>query len=110
MAAGLLPAQEDLDAGRICVRFDGDDGDMSVEDRDDVHQLTVQEWRTHVVPEEHARSIRRALAAVADAARTVDLEVAAARAAGLSWADIGKAAGITRQAAHDRWGPAPAKS
>ncbi len=96
-------AEEDLSQARICVPLD--DRDVWIDDRPDVAELVVQEWSTHVVPDEHGRSIRRALAAVADAARTVDLEVAAARAAGLSWADIGAAAGITRQAAHDRWGP-----
>jgi len=104
------PAEEDLAAGQICASLSGNAGDLCVEDRVDVLELMHEEWRAHIVPEEHARSIRRALAAVADAARTVDLEVAAARAAGMTWADIGKTVGITRQAAHDRWGPAPAKS
>ncbi len=99
------PAEEDLAAGLIHAPLDADTGSVWVDDRDDVHELMLAEWDTHVIPGEHARSIRRALAAVTDAARTVDLEVAAARAAGLSWADIGAAAGITRQAAHDRWGP-----
>lgn len=99
------PAEEDLAAGQICASLAGDAGDLCVEDRDDVFELMHGEWRTHVVPDEHARSIRRSLQAVTDAVHTVDLEVAAARAAGLSWAAVGEAAGITRQAAHDRWGP-----
>ena len=77
------PAQEDLSTGRICVPLGGGGGDIVVEGGVDVHELMFQEWRTHVVPEEHTRSIRNAFATIADAARTVDLEVAAARAAGL---------------------------
>lgn len=34
----------------------------------------------------------------------LDLEVAAAHGAGMSWAEIGRVVGITRQAARDRWG------
>ena len=99
------PAEEDLGAGRIAVPLDGGTTDVWVEARDDVLDSVVEEWERHVIPGEHERSIRRSLAAVRDATRMVDLEVAAARAAGMSWADIGKAAGMSRQAAHERWGP-----
>lgn len=34
--------------------------------------------------------------------------VAAAKAAGASWADIGRAVGISRQSAHERWADKPA--
>lgn len=57
---------------------------MTVEGRDDVHEL-MEEWRTYVV--------RHALQAAAEAARMIDLEVAAVRTAGLSWTGIGKAGG-----------------
>jgi hypothetical protein len=40
----------------------------------------------------------------ADAERELRDAVIAARANGRSWARIGLAAGITRQAAHERWG------
>jgi hypothetical protein len=39
----------------------------------------------------------------AQAGRRLDKTVAAAKAAGATWADVGRAAGITRQAAHERW-------
>src|SRR5579875_2602218 len=42
--------------------------------------------------------------AIRGAQQQLDLEVAAARTAGLSWADIGRAAGMTRQGALSRWG------
>ncbi len=102
------PAEEGLEAGRIGVPLDGGTADVWIEERDDVLDLVVEEWERHVIPGQHERSIRRSLAAVMDATRMVDLEVAAARAAGMSWADIGKAAGMSRQSAHERWATGPA--
>ena len=37
------------------------------------------------------------------AGHRLDKTVAAAKAAGASWADIGRAVGISRQSAHERW-------
>ena len=51
----------------------------------------------------HARSIRTAVNAINQAQQTLDVEVAAARATGMSWAEIGRAAGVTRQGARERW-------
>jgi hypothetical protein len=48
------------------------------------------------------------MTALAEARARLDVEVAAAvrqaRAAGLTWEDFGQAFGISRQAAHQRWG------
>ena len=40
----------------------------------------------------------------ADAANQLDRAACDARHAGASWAQIGDAVGLTRQAAHQRWG------
>jgi hypothetical protein len=68
-----------------------------------VEDSIYQEWRGHLEP--------RALAevrAAAESVRKTDYQladaVARARADGRSWADIGAAAGITRQSANERWG------
>ncbi len=57
---------------------------------------------------------RMALAAVSEAVKGVDraqalLEatVVLARGAGATWAQLGEAAGMSRQAAHERWGCIP---
>lgn len=39
----------------------------------------------------------------AQTGRRLDKTVAAAKAAGATWADIGRTVGITSQAAHERW-------
>lgn len=44
-----------------------------------------------------------AAVAYRDAGDQLDAAVGRARAAGASWTDVGKAAGITRQSARERW-------
>ncbi|TWE07395.1 hypothetical protein [Rudaeicoccus suwonensis] len=102
-------AEEDLAQGRIYASLD-DEGSVFIDDRDDLFELIRTEWRQHIEPEDHERSIRAALDGVTKAKQLLDLEVAAARASGLSWAEIGRVAGITRQAARDRWGTSPAST
>jgi hypothetical protein len=62
-----------------------------------------EEWRGHLPPPELV-----AVAAAAGAARTaaadLDDAVRRAHASGASWAAIGAAAGMSRQAANERWG------
>lgn len=50
------------------------------------------------------RAIYRAAQAVKDADTDLHAEVAAAREAGVSWTVIGAALGVTKQAAHSRFG------
>lgn len=96
--------EQDLDRRRIYAPLD-EEGSVFVEEREDeLYDLLRAEWREHIAPEDHARSIRTAATAIIDTQQQLDLEVAGARTAGLSWAEIGRAAGITRQAARERWG------
>lgn len=97
------PAEQDLAQHRICAPLD-DPWSVDIADRDDLEELLLAEWRTHIEPEDHARTIRAALDGVTAAKQLLDMEVSAAHAAGISWAEIGRVAGMTRQAARDRWG------
>lgn len=61
------------------------------------------EWRAHL-PAPSLYEVR-ALAAEARAVQDrLAAAVAHARAEGATWADVGDAAGMTRQSAHERWG------
>lgn len=73
---------------------------------EEVEEAMSREWRQHAeqgrvleVVRERAREVAAAQARLAEAVR-------AARSAGRSWAEVGEAAGISRQAAHERWSKA----
>lgn len=57
--------------------------------------------------EAHLGIVARISAEIADAHDRLEAAVRDARADGATWAQIGAAAGITRQAAHERWGHLP---
>ena len=69
-----------------------------------VEDAIQAEWEIHVAPHEAMGAVRRAAEDANGARRRLDAAVRAARGAGASWADIGRATGITRQSAHERWG------
>lgn len=75
-----------------------------------VEETAHTEWRRHLEPHEAAAAISRAAEAVALHQRELDAAVLDARRRGLSWEKIGGAAGISRQAAHERWGRLAARS
>jgi hypothetical protein len=60
------------------------------------------EWRGHLPPRALA-DVREAAEDVRKAQARLDDAVQRARGDGISWADIGDAAGMTRQSAHERW-------
>jgi hypothetical protein len=69
----------------------------------DVEDAIHEEWRAHIAPSEAVLGVEAAAREHRQAGTRLDKTVAAARAAGASWADIGKAVGISRQSAHERW-------
>lgn len=69
-----------------------------------VEEALHAEWRRHLQPHDAAAEVRRAAAAVAEHQQHLETAVVAARRQGLSWEKIGAAAGVSRQAAHERWG------
>lgn len=60
-----------------------------------------------VALDEALEALERSSAGVRAAQLRLEDAVLAARAAGASWAQIGDAAGVSRQAAHERWGHQP---
>lgn len=90
------PGQQDSSARRIHTP-DGFDPPAEVEDS--MHA----EWLRHVAPAQAATAIAAAAGDHAATRTALDAAVRAGRAAGVSWADVGAAAGMSRQSAHERW-------
>jgi hypothetical protein len=98
------PALEDLRTHRI---HSADEQTCAIDDRDDVSAAAETQWYAeHVRPRTALEEINRARENVAFATARLHAAVLAAREAGASWATIGRAAGVTRQSAHARWGRA----
>ncbi|TAP39064.1 hypothetical protein [Arthrobacter sp. S39] len=68
-----------------------------------VEDAIHDEWKTHIAPSEAVLGVEAAAREYTQAGHRLDKTVAAAKAAGASWADIGRAVGISRQSAHERW-------
>lgn len=66
------------------------------------------QWRAHLATAVPALAVHDAAQRLTDAREQLDQAVRTARSSGTSWAAIGDAAGMTRQAAHERWGDTPA--
>lgn len=70
----------------------------------DHEDLALELWRRHhLFASERTAAIQTASHELRAAERRLDQAVADARSAGLSWESIGRAAGLTKQAAHGRW-------
>jgi hypothetical protein len=61
------------------------------------------EWKAHLAPLDAVAGVEAAAREYNRAGHRLDKTVAAAKSAGASWADIGRAVGISRQSAHERW-------
>lgn len=93
-------ALEDEAAGRI---YAADEDVLDVGETRH-HRMFWQIWfEQHIAPMEALAAITRATAAVESAEAVLNQVVEAARSSGASWEAIGRAAGMTRQAAHGRW-------
>lgn len=90
--------QDQADAGARLVYSD----DAFLDD--DVERPLLEEWQQHIAPFKAVESVEEAAAKYGAAGGELDEAVRAARAAGATWAAIGRAAGITRQSAQERWG------
>jgi hypothetical protein len=93
---------EDLSQGRLFVPA-GEDA-MDASDRPNVEAAMLQLWSEHVAPLDATAALQVAWVRHRQALADVDEAVRAARAAGLSWVDVGRATGMTRQSARERWG------
>ncbi|MBN0975100.1 MULTISPECIES: hypothetical protein [Gordonia] len=80
------------------------DSDVHADERPEVAEAARAVWqREHLDPIDVDGEIRAAADARRDADARLDAAVAKARRLGRSWADIGAAAGMTRQSANERW-------
>ena len=80
------------------------DSDVHAHERPEVAEAARAVWqREHLDPINVDDEIRAAADARRDADARLDAAVAKARRLGRSWADIGAAAGMTRQSANERW-------
>lgn len=85
-------------------RFYESDSAIDLDTRADVEELMLKLWHSHLEPVNARTAISGAAEEVARATRALDQAVQTGRTAGLTWAEIGQAAGIARQSAHERWG------
>ena len=79
--------------------------DVLLADGRTIEDAGLEEWRRHMQPIVDVQVISTAAKAVRKAQAALDAAVAAARKPDrpATWDQIGRAAGITRQSAHDRW-------
>ena len=94
-------ALEDLSRRTI---YAPDDDVAYVSEREDVGDVVVDLWRSeHAFAHDALVEVKAAAEAAAEAKLRLDAAVGFARHGGASWADIGRAAGMTRQSAQERW-------
>lgn len=96
------PEPEDPARGRLLA--EGCWAASSLSDRDDVAAVALRLWATHRAPAVAELAIADAAQALHHAGQQLDDAVLVGRTAGLSWVDVGRAVGITRQSARERWG------
>jgi hypothetical protein len=94
----ISPADADFQHRRDYVSPE-DSAHASLRVEDAIHD----EWKAHIGPSEALLGVEAAAREYNQAGHRLDKTVAAAKAAGASWADIGRAVGISRQSAHERW-------
>ncbi|MBF6301652.1 hypothetical protein IU459_29540 [Nocardia amamiensis] len=70
---------------------------------EDAQDLIMRSWEQHIAPFRGTYPVELAAAEVTAAQARLTEAVRQARADGASWDAIGKAAGMSRQAAHERW-------
>lgn len=98
-----VPSQalEDLAARRMWA---DDENVPYASERTDVEDVARGIWWTeHAGRHDALGHLEAAVAAEAAARTEVNRQALQARMAGATWDQIGRAAGITRQSAHDRW-------
>ncbi|RBQ19142.1 hypothetical protein DP939_14400 [Spongiactinospora rosea] len=95
------PEQADPDAYRVHVP----DADRYGTAPPEVNEEIEEEWRAHAEPADALDEVARTAAAAAVADRRLTRAVRTALGCGASWAEVAAAAGVTFQAAYERWAP-----
>lgn len=91
--------------------FAADEDVAFVADREDVAQVAMDLWRSeHGFGLDALAEVEAAAAAAVSAKERLDVAVAIARHSGMSWTEIGRAAGMARQSAQERWRDASTKA
>ena len=72
-------------------------------DHNAIGEITHAEWKQHIEPDLLLAEIANLTAQRQEVDERLAATVARARAVSLTWEDIGRAAGVTRQSAHERW-------
>ena len=83
-----------------------DAADAFLPDGSTVEDAARVDWESHTDPRERLARVKSAAAELEQARRRLEEAVIAARFDGrqpASWSDIGTAAGMSKQAAHERW-------
>ena len=94
-------ALEDIAAYKV---YAADEDVIDVDLRSDVEEAAREQWRReHVDAIDAGGAVEDAVRSLRTAQANLDAAVRAARRRGLSWAKVGAAAGMTAQAAHERW-------
>lgn len=70
---------------------------------EETEDLVMEAWDAHVAPTAGTYEVELAAREVAEAQRRLTAAVVAARGQGASWEAVGRAAGMSRQSAHERW-------
>lgn len=70
---------------------------------DDAENAVIDQWRAHIRPWKDLEDVSDLAERYAETGRELDAAVASARSGGATWADVGRAVGITRQSARERW-------
>jgi hypothetical protein len=94
-----VPAPTLADPKARLLAVTGDWADLEEDDE----TLVMDDWREHIAPWLHLEAVAAAADEVTAAAGRLTESVRSAVAAGATWADVGRAAGMTRQSAHERW-------
>ncbi len=69
----------------------------------DGERHVIEEWRRHIAPFQNLEQLTAAAGRSAAGAAALDEAVRTARRFGASWADIGRATGMSHQSANERW-------
>lgn len=75
-----------------------------IHNRPEVAVLAEADWQLHAVPLVAYDRLKSAATGVLYAEAKLDEADAEARRVGLSWSEVGRATGMTRPSAHQRWG------